>query len=150
MRVFCDDLAQYLVSTNPTRRLFGPPAMTACEIDVSSRGIDMDQKPTCPLCETDLKRCAGALDMPASQEYWQCSWCGLSTHMSWLMSPEGRRKIRDHHVAELNRRVEDGREALDQLKAARKPWCGTSTSSLGSVGLGVLVGAVVGFLLSRR
>jgi len=72
---------------------------------------------TCPLCETDLNRCSGATDMPASQEYWQCNRCGLSTHVSWLMSPEGRREIRDNHVAELKRRVEDGREALDRLKA---------------------------------
>ena len=88
----------------------------------------MVQEPTCPLCETDLKRCSGAPDMPASQEYWQCRRCGLSTHVSWLMSPEGRRKIRDNHVAELKRRVEDGREAFGQLKAARKPCCSTSTS----------------------
>jgi hypothetical protein len=110
----------------------------------------MNQEKTCPLCETDLKRCSGAPDMPASQEYWQCYWCGLSTHMSWLMTPEGRRKIRDDHVAELNRRVEDGREALDHLKAAQNPYCRTSTSSVGAAGLGVLVGVVVGFLLSRR
>ena len=105
---------------------------------------------TCPLCETDLNRCSGATDMPASQEYWQCNRCGLSTHVSWLMSPEGRREIRDNHVAELKRRVEDGREALDRLKAVQKPCCSTSKSGFGAVGLGVVVGVVVGILLSRR
>jgi hypothetical protein len=53
--------------------------------------------------------------MPASREYWQCARCGLSAHHSRLMTAATQEELRQEHLANLQRQIEDGRTASQQM-----------------------------------
>ena len=102
----------------------------------------MCDHPICPLCEIKLKRCSGADDMPASQEFWQCHRCGLSAHISFLLTNEGREEIREQHICNLKRRVKKGRDARNQLRAAGVSSCNQSLPCLLLIGVGAFIGVI--------
>jgi len=77
----------------------------------------------CPACEAQLRRRKGADDMPASQEYWECPFCGLSAHFSWLSTPADRQEVKRRYLALLKQRVEEGEKAKVRLRATPGAWC---------------------------
>ena len=110
----------------------------------------MSEHPTCPLCETDLNRCSGTDDMPASQEYWQCHRCGLSAHVSFLLTEAARQELKHRFVSDLRRRVKEGRNAQTQLRAAGFSGCEGSGSYLLFVGIGALIGVLLSRCLRQK
>lgn len=106
----------------------------------------MTEARPCPVCEAPLSRCTGSIEMPASQEYWQCARCGLSAHRSWFQSESTREELRQNHLEALRRRVDDGRVAERSLEAAGTPACCREPSAMA---LGLVVGGLVGLLLGR-
>lgn len=54
--------------------------------------------------------------MPASREYWQCGRCGLSAHHSRLITAAAQEELRQEHLANLQRQIEDGKTASQRMR----------------------------------
>ena len=98
---------------------------------------------SCPVCGTWLDRRRGVEDMPASQEYWECSRCGLSTHVSRLLAEPARRELRDAYLTSLRQQADRGKEAQARLHAITTDYRTADHLALSVAVLGVA------FLLGR-
>ena len=98
---------------------------------------------SCPVCGSWLDRRLGLEDMPASQEYWECSRCGLSTHVSRLLAQPARKELRDAYLVSLRQRADQGKEAQARLRAIAASFSTADHMALSVAVLGIA------FLLGR-
>ena len=92
----------------------------------------------CPACNTRLVPCKGMEDMPASQEYWFCSRCGLNAHHTRLISANDRAELRREHESTLRKLARDGRRASAQLQAIRQQTRPLISLAVAIAGLGLI------------